>query len=267
MKKLLGGSSRERDRGTSIDSGADEKGANKTSRRRSGTKFRLSLNLFPAERDPRVGCELRAATRRRPIGQRQMSDQPSAQDTDLELVARIATGDRRAFETLFRHYGERVFRYAHRLINDVTKAEEVTNDVMLEVWKSAPRFEARSQVSTWILGITRHLALNAVRRKQLDTVEMDDAPPVADDQAPTAGMAHDQAVLERGIRAALADLSADHRDVIELTFFHGLTYPEIAVLVGCPENTVKTRMFHARKQLQRLLRGRGLDPANVEMAS
>lgn len=200
-------------------------------------------------------------------GQRQMSEQPSAQDTDLELLARIATGDRRAFEALFRHYGERVFRYAHRLINDVTKAEEVTNDVMLEVWKNAPRFEARSQVSTWILGITRHLALNAVRRKQLDTVEMDDAPPVADEQSPGAGEIHDHAVLERGIRAALGELSTDHRDVIELTFFQGLSYQEIAEIVGCPENTVKTRMFHARKQLKRLLHGRGLDPSSVEMAS
>lgn len=196
-----------------------------------------------------------------------MSEQPSVQETDLELLARIATGDRRAFEALFRHYGERVFRYAHRLINDVAKAEEVTNDVMLEVWKTAPRFEGRSQVSTWILGITRHLALNAVRRKQLDTVEMDDAPPVADDGQPGSAVELDRETLKRGIRDTLTALSTEHRDVIELTFFHGLSYAEIADVVGCPENTVKTRMFHAKKHLQRLLRGRGLDPANVEMAS
>jgi RNA polymerase sigma-70 factor (ECF subfamily) len=198
-----------------------------------------------------------------------MSEDHSAQDRDLELVARIATGDRRAFEALFRQYGERVFRYAHRLINDVTKAEEVTNDVMLKVWKSAPRFEGRSRVSTWILGITRHLALNAVRRKQIDTVEMDDAGAVADEgqMGPGAGVERDRETLRQGIRTSLGQLSCDHRDVIELTFFHGLTYQEIADVVGCPENTVKTRMFHARKQLQRLLRSRGLDPANVEMAS
>ena len=78
-----------------------------------------------------------------------MSEDNSATDQDQDLVTRIAAGDRQAFELLFSKYGERVFRYAHRLISDVTKAEEVTNDVMLEVWKTAARFEGRSKVSTW----------------------------------------------------------------------------------------------------------------------
>ena len=103
-----------------------------------------------------------------------MSESGSA--TDQQLIDRIAAGDREAFEILFRQYGERVFRYACRLISDVGKAEEVTNDVMMEVWKTAPRFEGRSKVSTWILGITRHLALNSVRRKRPDTVDVDEAP-------------------------------------------------------------------------------------------
>jgi RNA polymerase sigma-70 factor (ECF subfamily) len=196
-----------------------------------------------------------------------MSSDTSATDQDSALVTRVAAGDRAAFELLFTRYGERVFRYAHRLISDVTKAEEVTNDVMLEVWKTAARFEGRSKVSTWILGITRHLALNAVRRKQLDTVDMDDAPEAGDDSIEAPSVSHDREVLGRGIRAALGKLSPDHRDVVELTFFHGCSYQEIAEIVGCPENTVKTRMFHARKQLKGLLAGTGLDPSTVEMAS
>jgi len=191
----------------------------------------------------------------------------SATDQDEVLVARIAAGDKQAFELLFTEYGERVFRYAQRLITDVTKAEEVTNDVMLEVWKTAARFEGRSKVSTWILGITRHLALNAVRRKSFDTVDVDDTPGLADDHQITAAVEHDRDVLKEGLRDALTRLSTDHRDVIELTFFHGCTYQEIAEIVGCPENTVKTRMFHARKQLQALLGSVGLDPDSVEMAS
>ncbi len=190
----------------------------------------------------------------------------SIQDEDQALVARIATGDRQAFELLFNQYGERVFRYAHRLISDVTKAEEVTNDVMLEVWKTAARFEGRSKVSTWILGITRHLALNAVRRKSLDTVDVDDAPALADEGVTPGSVEHDRKVLKEVLTTALGKLSTDHRDVVELTFFHGLSYQEIAEVMGCPENTVKTRMFHARKQLKSLLGAAGLDPDTVEMA-
>ena len=203
-----------------------------------------------------------------------MSAIPSAEESDSatesaehRLIERIADGDKRAFEQLFKQYGERIFRYAYRLINDQGKAEEVTNDVMLEVWKTAAKFEGRSKVSTWLLGITRHLALNAVRRKQIDTVDVDEAPEIAAPADNTSAREHDQAVLEDALRAALTKLSAEHRDVIELTFFHGCSYAEIAEIVQCPENTVKTRMYHARKQLQGLLVEAGLDPSNVEMAS
>lgn len=189
-----------------------------------------------------------------------MEDIEPAREADIELVARVATGDKQAFETLFASFGERVFRYAHRLIHDVPKAEEVTNDVMIEVWKNAAKFEGRSKVSTWILGITRHLALNAVRGKKLDTVDIDLAPEIVDSSqsAEVGAIDGEQTDLKAKLRRALAQLSGDHRDVIELTFFHGCSYQEIAAIVGCPENTVKTRMFHARKQLQGILPGLGL---------
>ncbi len=196
-----------------------------------------------------------------------MSENDIADNAAQLLVSRIAEGDRRAFEQLFESYGERVFRYAHRLISDVTKAEEVTNDVMLEVWKTAARFEGRSKVSTWILGITRHLALNAVRRKTLDTIDVDAAPEISDEGLTTGAVEHDRKVLKDAVRDALGRLSTDHRDVIELTFFQGMSYGEIAEIVGCPENTVKTRMFHARKQLKGFLEAAGFDPDAVEMAS
>ncbi|MEE8302912.1 MAG: sigma-70 family RNA polymerase sigma factor, partial [Candidatus Tectomicrobia bacterium] len=189
-----------------------------------------------------------------------MVDTEPVPDADIELVARVATGDKQAFETLFTDYGERVFRYAHRLIHDVPRAEEVTNDVMIEVWKNAAKFEGRSKVSTWILGITRHLALNAVRGKKLDTVDVDLAPEIVDpsERAEQGALADEREGLKQKLRAALAELSTDHRDVIELTFFHGCSYQEIAAIVDCPENTVKTRMYHAKKQLQGILPGLGL---------
>lgn len=197
----------------------------------------------------------------------QQQDHTANDDAEQALIARIAQGDRRAFELLFNTYGERVFRYAYRLISNSTKAEEVTNDVMLEVWKTAAKFEGRSKVSTWLLGITRHLALNAVRRKQLDTVDVDSAPEIADPVHSEAEVDHDRDALKAALRSALGRLSSEHRDVVELTFFHGCSYQEIAEIVQCPENTVKTRMYHAKKQLQGFLVEAGIDPASVEMAS
>ena len=198
-----------------------------------------------------------------------MSENDPASDSDIELVARVAAGDKAAFETLFSTYGERVFRYAYRMISDVSRAEEVTNDVMMEIWKNAGKFEGRSKVSTWILGITRHLALNAVRGKKLDTMDIDDAPEIADDsQSAQAGaLARDTDALKQDLRAALGQLSDDHRDVVELTFFQGCSYQQIAEIVGCPENTVKTRMFHARKQLKEILLALGVDLSALDLAS
>jgi RNA polymerase sigma-70 factor (ECF subfamily) len=133
------------------------------------------------------------------------------------------------------------------MIGDVSRAEEVTNDVMIEVWKSAGRFEARSRPSTWIIGITRHLCLNAMRGKRYDMVDIDDTP-VASNDTPEA--ARSQEDDQRLLRQAVAKLSPEHREVVELTFYQGLSYKEIAEIAGCPENTVKTRMFHAKKQLK-----------------
>lgn len=174
-------------------------------------------------------------------------------ESDLDLIRRIAAGDRRAFRRLFDAYGPRVFRYAVRTLGDAGKAEEVTNDVMFEVWKGAARFEGRSSVSTWIIGITRHRSLNMLRGKRFVTVDLDHSIELVDDETVSGADEHDQATIRRTLRSAIAKLPPEHRDVVELTFFHGHSYEEIAAIVGCPENTVKTRMFHARKRLRDLL--------------
>ena len=177
---------------------------------------------------------------------------------EAELLAKIAAGDRQAFEQLFGIYGKRIFRYAMRAINDVTRAEEATNDVMVEVWKSAARFEGRSSVSTWIIGIARYVCLNAIRGKRLETVDLDHAPEPVDNERDVEKV-QDRATVHRLIREQVGKLSPEHRDVVELTFFHGHSYQEIAQIAGCPENTVKTRMYHAKRQLEPLLRVAGLD--------
>jgi len=185
---------------------------------------------------------------------RNPGDEPSIEVLWLE---RIARRDRVAFEELYREYGPRVFRFAVRMIRDETKAEEVTNDVMVEVWKSAGQFKGRSAASTWIFSIARHRALNAVRRKQIPTTDLDHAGEIRDEsEDPMAST--DQSTTSDLLRTALDQLSNDHREVVELTFFHGMNYKEIAKIVECPEGTVKTRMFHAKKQLGPLLTALGV---------
>ncbi|MCP5057135.1 MAG: sigma-70 family RNA polymerase sigma factor [bacterium] len=176
----------------------------------------------------------------------------SASEQEAQWIRQIADGDRRAFEKLYEVYGPRIFRFAIRMVKEEGKAEEVVDDVMFEVWKSAGRFEARSKPSTWILGIARFRALNAIRGKKIDTRDIDDDAPIAD-PAEDAGEQLDRLALAEQIKGALNDLSPEHREVVELTFFQGCSYKEIADIAGCPEGTVKTRMYHAKRKLQPIL--------------
>ncbi len=189
-------------------------------------------------------------------------NQQSTDDAEQrELLERIASGDKAALEALFGHFGDRVFRYAYRLINDSEKANEVTNDVLLAVWMNAAKFDGRSKASTWILGITRNLALNSVRRQALPTVDIDDVAEPIDEAAfaDSGARAADDVALKRELQRALNQLSSAHRDVLELTFFHECSYAEIAQIVDCNENTVKTRAFHAKRQLKKILAQSGID--------
>lgn len=182
------------------------------------------------------------------------ADQPTLEAFWLE---RIADRDKRAFEALYTEFAPRVFRFAVRMINDETKAEEVVNDVMVEVWKSAGQFKGRSAASTWIFSIARHRALNAIRGKKLSTTALDDARDVKDESEDPM-TATDENITQTLLKEAINHLSTEHREVVELTFFQGLNYKEIAQIAQCPENTVKTRMFHARKKLKPILESMGI---------
>ena len=173
----------------------------------------------------------------------------------LERVARRR--DRRAFEQLYGEYAPRVFRFVLRTVRDEARAEEVVNDVMVEVWKAAGKFEGRSSLSTWIFSIARHRALNALRGKRITTTDIDEAAGISDDREDPMTNT-DGALQAKLMREALDQLSPEHREVVELTFYQGLNYKEIATITECPENTVKTRMFHARKKLKPILETLGL---------
>lgn len=167
-------------------------------------------------------------------------------------IPQIARGDRDAFEALWRSFAQRLFGYLYRIVEDGALAEELTSDVMFEVWKGAARFRGESKPSTWIFGIAHHKALNALRGKRPQVVELETAGQMADPRE-TPEEASSREELGQNVRAALARLSREHREVIELTFTQGLHYQEIARIVNCPVSTVKTRMFHAKKKLLEFL--------------
>ena len=172
--------------------------------------------------------------------------------SDEALIAAIAAGDRTAMRILYNRHQIRVFRFAVRLVDNAASAEDVVSEAFIEVWRQADRFEGRSSVSTWIMSIARFKALSVRRRRQ--EIELDDkvAETVADQYSTP-----EQILLETDrraqLRACLSQLSPDHREIIDLVYYHDKTIEEVAEIVGVPKNTVKTRMFYARRRLAQLL--------------
>jgi RNA polymerase sigma-70 factor (ECF subfamily) len=192
---------------------------------------------------------------------------PLLEEDDLVLIRRITVKDRQAFETFYYRYAPRLGRYLMRLLRKRELVEEVINDAMLVVWQNAACFDpATARLSSWLFGITHNKALKALARTSRQAKlprddsaggepdEPIDDPPALDDPERTA-MHHD---LGRVLAWALETLSPEHRAVVELTFYEDYSYPEIATIIGCPLNTVKTRMFHARRRLAQVLAGLGL---------
>lgn len=177
-------------------------------------------------------------------------------EQDGEQIAAIARGDRNAFQELFRSYEGRLFRYFARLLRDAALAEELVVDTLLEVWRGAARFGGRSRPATWIFGIAHHKAIDAMRRRRPPAAELEQAADLPDPAADPEDRALG-AEARRLLREAMGRLSPPHREVLQLTFFQGLTCAEAASVLRCPINTVKTRMHYARQALRPLLGGCG----------
>jgi RNA polymerase sigma-70 factor (ECF subfamily) len=186
-----------------------------------------------------------------------------AADGDAALFERVAAGDQEAFEALYHRYHRRLFGYLLRVLRRPALVEEVLDDVMVAVWQGAHRFDGRSRVSTWILGIAHHKALKALERARREADREGGEPSDSEPEAPALHRGPERAAvrgeLRRKLRSAMEALSPVQRSVVELTFFYGYSYPEIAEIVGCPVGTVKTRMFHARRLLKERLPELGLE--------
>jgi RNA polymerase sigma-70 factor (ECF subfamily) len=178
--------------------------------------------------------------------------------SDEVLITRIAAGDRLAMQVLFARHHVKVYRFVLRLVSNPTTAEDLISEVFLDVWRQASRFEARSAVSTWLLAIARFKALSALRRRPEAELDEEKAAAIEDpsDDPEVIVQKKDKSVA---LRKCLEALSPDHREIIDLVYYHEKSVEEVAEIVGIPEATVKTRMFYARKKLSELLKNSGVD--------
>lgn len=176
---------------------------------------------------------------------------PSSEALELALLAGIRQGRRAEFDTLYRLYHPRLTRFLAHMLRQADLLEEVLNDTLLVVWQRADSFDGRSKLSTWVFGIAYRKALKALSRQDLPVDAEETEEPVDTGPGPeqTLGLAQ----LRGRLRGAMAELSPEHRAVVELCYFHDMAYAEIAEVVGCPAETVKTRMFYARRRLRQLL--------------
>jgi len=178
--------------------------------------------------------------------------------SDEILIGRIAGGDRLAMQALYARHHVKVFRFVLRLVRNEASAQDLISEVFLDVWRQAARFEGRSAVSTWILAIARFKALSSVRRRKEAEIDEEEAEAI-EDEADTPEVALQKKDTGEVLRQCLAKLSPDHREIIDLVYYHEKSVEEVAEIVDIPENTVKTRMFYARKKLAELLKQAGVE--------
>lgn len=204
--------------------------------------------------------ENRESTQAPPAPNRRVDMTRQGQDAaDRELMRRIVLQDRSAFEDLYHQYAPRLGAYLSRVLRQQDLAEECFDDVMVVVWQKADRFQMDKRVSTWLFGIAHNKARAALSKRWRQPDRPDER--ATEDQG---GILPDEADFEEQLMQrdqlkvlcrAIEALPPEHRSVLELTFSEGFSYTEIAEVAQVPVNTIKTRMFHARKKLRQALPG------------
>jgi RNA polymerase sigma-70 factor, ECF subfamily len=182
--------------------------------------------------------------------------------SDADLMQAISQGDRQAMQVLFARHNVRIYRFALRFVNDEGTAEDLVSEVFLEVWRQAEKFEARCQVSTWLLAIARNKALSILRRKTTEEMDEDVAEFIEDTSD------NPEVVMQKRQRTeimldCIKQLSPAHREIIDLVYYHEKTIEEVAKIIDIPLNTVKTRMFYARKRIAELMVAKGVELTHI----
>lgn len=164
---------------------------------------------------------------------------------DRDLLARVADRDRRAFDVLFQKYQPRLLRFVYRLTSSYQTSEEIVSDILYVVWDKAGSFRGDALVSTWIYGIAYRKTLDRLRKRRFTWLPLRAELPGDDVDASN----------ERAdwVQSGILNLPPKQRLTVMLVFYLGLTYEETSQATGVPVNTVKTRMFHARRALKEYL--------------
>jgi RNA polymerase sigma-70 factor (ECF subfamily) len=178
--------------------------------------------------------------------------------SDEMLIIRIAAGDRAALQSLYARHSTRVYRFLLRLVRNPSTAEDLMSDVFFDVWQQASRFEARSTALTWMLSIARFKALSGLRRKSPASLD-EGMTEAVEDEADTPEVTALKTSKAAAMRRCLTALSPEQAAVIDLVYYHECSVDEVSEILGIPANTVKTRMFYARKRLSELLIAPGVD--------
>lgn len=180
-------------------------------------------------------------------------------EDDLLQLQKVASGDRQAIGVLYQRHHKRVFHFVRRFVTDTQLAEDVTNDVFIEVWQKADTYAGRSKVSSWVLGMARYKALSEVRKRKPVHSKSDEILESLQDDADDPEMVSQKLDKGAAIKRCMAKLSRDHRVILELIYYHEKSMEEVADILDIPKNTAKTRTFHARKQLSEKMTAQGLD--------
>lgn len=176
---------------------------------------------------------------------------------DIELLNGIKNKDMTSMEAFYRLHENTIYRFSLKKLRNEFDASDIVNTVMLEVWNTAHRFEGRSKVTTWLIGIANHRIIDLIRKRKKDEVDIDEASNISDDSVDM------QKVVEisqtrRFIDFCLEKLSGDHKQVLQLLFFNEASYDEISEALGCPVGTIKSRLHHAKTLLKKCLEKRAL---------
>ena len=190
------------------------------------------------------------------------------EDLIRALVARARGGEDAAFEALVVHYQNRIYNHVARMVQDSAEAEDLAQETFVRAYQALPHFRGEASFQTWLYRIASNLATDASRRRkrrQWQTVSLDEpldeedspiARDLADGAARTPGEVAESGSLRDQVWSAISELSDKLRPVVVLYDLQGLSYEEIAKLLGCPLGTVKSRLFNARCQLRDKLRRR-----------
>jgi len=185
------------------------------------------------------------------------------QDTsDETLVAQIAQRDKRALQQLYSRHHVRIYRFALRFLNDEAAAEDTVSEVFIDMWRQAERFEGRSQVTTWLLAIARNKALSMLRRRSNEELD-DEVAEFIEDPSDNPEVAMLKSQRASVLQDCLTQLSPAHREIVDLVYYHEKSVEEVAEIISVPANTVKTRMFYARKRIGELMAAKGINRAQI----